>query len=233
MKLNEATAALFPGGASLERAGNVVFGQAAVAQTPVAILGTTDATFIGLEEILELGRRLIDIMDKTPGRPVIMLADNNGQRMALREELLALPQYIGHLVGLTALARHKGHALLAVLYGNAIAGGFIAWGLCADRVYALADANCSVMSLPAMARVTHIPQEKLTEMAKSLPVFAPGLEPFFRMGGIHEIWGADQAACLAKALAAHGTDDNRAGLGRQRNGRTMAQAVLEAVATAP
>ena len=233
MKLDDAITALFPSGATLQRAGNVVYGEAVVHNTPVALIGTIDNTFIGLEEILELGRRLADVMAKTPGRPVILLTDNNGQRMALREELLALPQYIGHLVGLSALARQKGHPLLCVLYGNAIAGGFIAWGLCADRVYAFSDAVCSVMSLPAISRVTHIPQETLAEMAKSLPVFAPGLEPFYQMGGIHEIWSEDHAACLARALAGHAVEDVRAALGRQRNGRTMAQAVMEAVADAP
>jgi malonate decarboxylase gamma subunit len=225
--------ALFPAGATLARTGSVIHGQATVAGTTAAVLGTTDAALVGLEEILELGRRLIDIMERSPGRPVIMLVDNAGQRMALREELLALPQYIAHLVTLTGLARQKGHPLLAVLTGNAVAGGFIAWGLGADRVYALADAACSVMSLPAMARVTHLPQSKLEALAASLPVFAPGLEPFFRMGGIHEVWPGDYAANLARALAAHATDDNRAALGRERRGRTMAQAVMEAVLTAP
>ena len=48
------------------------------------------------------------------------------------------------------------------------------------------------MDLPSIARVTKIPQEKLEKMARSMPVFAPGVESLFEMGAVTSIWDARQ-----------------------------------------
>ena len=83
--------------------------------------------------------------------------------------------------------------------------------------------------LPAMARITKVPEEKLIELARSNPVFAPGPENYLRMGGLQAIWEGDLAAHLAQAIAEAPRDDQRSALGLLRGGRKAAQPVIEAI----
>ena len=99
----------------------------------------------------------------------------------------------------------------------------------ADACYALPDATIRVMGLPAMARITKVPEARLTELAASNPVFAPGPENYLRMGGLQEIWSGDLAAQLQAALAAAPDGDVRSRLGQERGGRKFAQRVIEAI----
>jgi malonate decarboxylase gamma subunit len=85
------------------------------------------------------------------------------------------------------------------------------------------------MGLPAMARITKVPEERLTELAKSNPVFAPGPENYRRMGGVADIWNGDLAQQLQQALAAASAEDRRAALGQQRGGRNWSQRVVTAI----
>ncbi len=220
---------LFPEGHRVSTADWLVTGEATLAGRPVAVLGTTNHVFIGIREAVAISGKLLDIVEKQPGLPIIMLVDNNGQRMALDEELLVLPEYIAHLLRAQQLARLNGHKLLAVVYGNSIAGGFIAFGMCADRVVSVPGAETSVMKLEAISRVTKMPLEKLNALAEKVSVFAPGCENFFRMGGLHEIWTDDFAGRLQRLLASDDTYDTRAALGRERGGRLAARAVIDEV----
>jgi malonate decarboxylase gamma subunit len=99
----------------------------------------------------------------------------------------------------------------------------------ADACYALPDSTIRVMGLPAMARITKVPEERLTELAVSNPVFAPGPENYLRMGGVREIWQGDLGAQLEAALAELAPVDERAALGLARGGRKFAQPVIEAI----
>ena len=85
------------------------------------------------------------------------------------------------------------------------------------------------MNLPAMARVTKIPLERLTELSATSPVFAPGVDNYLRMGAIEALWEGDLAACLAKALAAPASGDRRRAAGEERQGRTLARSVSDRV----
>jgi malonate decarboxylase gamma subunit len=85
------------------------------------------------------------------------------------------------------------------------------------------------MGLPAMARITKVPEETLVELAKSNPVFAPGPENYLRMGGIHGIWRDDFAGALRDALAGADPVDRRKELGLARGGRKFAQPVAEEI----
>lgn len=220
---------LFPEGHRVTQDDWLLSGDATVNGRPIAILGTTNHVFIGIRETVALSGRFLDIVEKQPGVPIVMLVDNNGQRMALDEELLVLPEYIAHLLRAQQLARLQGHKLVAVVHGNSIAGGFIAFGMLADRIVALPGAETSVMKLEAIARVTKMPLEKLQELAQKVSVFAPGCENFFRMGGLHEIWPDDFSTRLQQILASDDTQDIRASLGRERGGRLAAQAVIDEV----
>ena len=207
----------------------LVAGDATLGGQAVAVVGTTNNVFIGIRECVALSARILDIVEHRPGVPLVMLVDNNGQRMALDEELLVLPEYIAHLLRVQQLARQSGHKLVAVVTGNSIAGGFIAFGMLADRVVSLPGAATSVMKLEAIARVTKMPLEKLQDLAKQVSVFAPGCENFFRMGGLHAMWTDDFSERLKALLAEDDTRDTRAELGRARGGRLAAQTVIEDV----
>ena len=226
MELSPLLDQLFPEGHSLTTEDWLISGSATVAGKPVAVLGTTNHVFIGIREAAALSGKLLDIVEQQPGIPIVMLVDNNGQRMALDEELLVLPEYIAHLLRAQQLARSNGHKLIAVVYGNSIAGGFIAFGMLADRIVSVPGAETSVMKLEAISRVTKMPLEKLQELAKKVSVFAPGCENFYRMGGLHEMWTDNFAGRLQTLLEHDDSQDIRAALGQERGGRQAAHSVI-------
>jgi malonate decarboxylase gamma subunit len=160
----------------------------------------------------------------------VILIDTQGQRLRHRDEMLGINSYMAHLGKCIDLARRRGHRVVGLVYDQALSGGFITSGLMADACYALPDATIRVMGLPAMARITKVPEARLTELAQSNPVFAPGAENYLAMGGIEEIWRGDLAASLARALARDNTTDQRAALGLERGGRRLAAPVAQAVA---
>ena len=232
MELQNLLDQFFPQGHSVSVTDWLVNGQATLDGQTVTILGTTNHAFVGAAEALVLSAQLMDIVEKTPGRPIVMLVDNSGQRMALNEELLVLPEYIAHLLKAQELARTTGSKLIALLYGPAIAGGFIAFGMLADRIIAVPGAEPSVMKLEAISRVTKMPLEKLESLAKTVFVFAPGCDNFYKMGGVYEIWNDDFSRRLQELLKTDVSEDLRCQLGRARGGRTSAQDVIDEVVRA-
>jgi malonate decarboxylase gamma subunit len=164
-----------------------------------------------------------------PQRPILILVDTQGQRLRHRDEMLGINSYMAHLGKCIDYARRAGHKVIGLVYDQALSGGFITSGLIADACFALPDATIRVMGLPAMARITKVPEEKLTELAKDNPVFAPGAENYLRMGGVQAIWEGDLAVQLAQAIAECDATDRRKELGLKRGGRHLAQPVAEAV----
>lgn len=232
MTLTELLAKSFPAGYQVKKSDKIIYGEGKSDFGTVQIIGTKDNSLIGIKEILELSQHFLDVMNNYPKRPILMLVDNNGQKMALEDELLGLNQYIGHLVKLQDTARRRGHVVVALVYGNSIAGGFIAFGLCAGDTYALPDSNTSVMVLPAIARITKLPLEYLEELSKTVAVFAPGVKNFYQAGGLREIWDGDLNACLEKALRGDQSSDIRAELGKQRGGRNMSTEIIQKIINA-
>jgi malonate decarboxylase gamma subunit len=223
-------AQLFPQGHSVTEAGNVLDGAAQADGQTVAVIGTTGHTPIGVEIALAQARAVLRTVREHPGRPIVILVDTQGQRLRRRDEMLGINSYMAHLGKCIAYARRCGHKVIGLVYDQALSGGFITSGLMADACYALPDATIRVMGLPAMARITKVPEARLTELAQSNPVFAPGAENYLAMGGIEEIWSGDLAASLAQALARDSTTDQRAALGLERGGRRLAAPVAQAVA---
>jgi len=232
MELTNLLDQLFPHGHSTTASEWQVSGEGTVDGEKVAILGTTNHAFIGAAEALVVADNLMDIVQKHPGRNIVMLVDNSGQRMSLSEELLVLPEYIAHLLKAQELARSTGSKLIAIIYGPAIAGGFIAFGMLADRIIAVPGAEPSVMKLEAISRVTKMPLEKLESLAKTVFVFAPGCDNFFKMGGVYEIWNDAFGSRLQELLKTDVSQDLRSHLGRERGGRTCAQDVIDEVVRA-
>ena len=236
MKLIEILNALFPAGHEVGTFGQLIAGTAQTSSSTVAVLGTTDAAAIGHDIALGLAGRILDIVDQHPGRPIVFLVDTKGQALSRAEELLCLNGSLAHLARCVDLARRQGHVSVALVTGEAVSGGFLSFGLMADKTYALADAQVRVMDLKAMARVTKIAHERLVELAGSSPTFAPGAENYLSMGALAAIWDAPPAALLESALdqrVAKGLlVDGRMDAGRERGGRSLAAQTVAAVLAA-
>ena len=226
---------LFPEGHDIVEHNHFLSGSATVEGKAVDVIGTTGHVPIGIEIALAQARAILRTVQEHPGRPILILVDTVGQRLRHRDEMLGINSYMAHLGKCVDLARRKGHTVVGLVYDQDLSGGFITSGLIASSCYALPQATIRVMGLPAMARITKVPEERLTELAKDNPVFAPGPENYLRMGGLHGIWQGEQqgelAASLAKALSESPLEDVRMALGRERGGRQLAQPVADAVRT--
>ncbi|KQW93366.1 biotin-independent malonate decarboxylase subunit gamma [Massilia sp. Root418] len=224
--------ALFPQGHSIAEQDQFLSGTAQADGQTVAVIGTTEHAPIGIEIALAQARAVLATVREHPGRPIVMLVDTQGQRLRHRDEMLGINSYMAHLGKCVDLARRRGHKIVALVYDQALSGGFITSGLMADSCHALPAATIRVMGLPAMARITKVPEEVLTELARSNPVFAPGPENYLRMGGLQSIWDGDAAALaghLAAALRQPAAGDMRAALGYERGGRKLAHTVIQAI----
>jgi malonate decarboxylase gamma subunit len=110
-------------------------------------------------------------------------------------------------------------------------GGFLPNAMMADLCAALPQSEIRVMGLPAMARITRIPEERLRALSQESPVFAPGAINYVRMGAVDSIWEGDLARCLIDMLERADRNDHRAARGNERGGRLLAQPVAEQVLT--
>lgn len=235
MSLNDILDGLFPAGHTVAVENSVITGEATTAQGTVAVLGTTDAAAIDHAMALALSGFTLDTIEQHPGRPLVYLVDTSGQALSRSQELLCLNGSLAHLAQCVDLARWQGHASLSLVTANAVSGGFLSFGLMADRAYALADAQVRVMDLRAMARVTKIAHERLIGLAAGSPIFAPGAESYVRMGAIEAIWPEPSAGLLEEALAAGQVapvGDLRQSCGAERGGRQLAAGITKTVQNA-
>lgn len=221
--------ALFPQGHEITETDQFLSGSARVDGASVTVVGTTGHTPIGVEIALAQAQAILTTVRSHSGRAIVILVDTQGQRLRHRDEMLGINSYMAHLGKCIELARRQGHKVIGLVYDQALSGGFITSGLMADACYALPQATIRVMGLPAMARITKVPEERLVELAKSNPVFAPGPENYRRMGGVAEIWSGDLAQQLKDALATATPQDTRAAVGQQRGGRNWSQRVVDAI----
>ena len=223
---------LFGDAHTIERSGDVICGTAQLQGQTLAVVGTTDHAAIGVETALSQAGAILHTVQNHPGRPILLLVDTQGQRLRHRDELLCINRYMAHMGCCVDLARRSGHRVIALVYDQALSGGFITSGLMADACHALPEAEIRVMRLPAMSRVTKIAEDVLEVLSLSNPVFAPGVENYVAMGGIASLWRGDLQASLLAALADDGITDQRAALGAVRGGRKLSAEVTQRVLAA-
>lgn len=220
---------LFIGCCNVAQRGDLIIGNASCGPETIAVIGTANRAAMGVELVLQLAGEVLRVVREHPGTPILLLVDTSGQRLRRRDELLGINAYMAHLAKAVELARRSGHRVVSLVYGQAVSGGYIAGGMMADACYALSSAEISVMNLPAMARVTKIPQERLEQLSKTSPVFAPGAENYLKMGALDDIWSGDLAEQLRAALQEKSGGDQRRTRGAKRGGRTTAPTVSERV----
>jgi malonate decarboxylase gamma subunit len=193
-----------------------------------------DGEMVGADASLLLAENVLSIIQKDDHTPILVLIDAGIQMLTRRDELLGMNEYFAHLIKTLWLAAQRGHRTLALLYGPAAGGVFIATGLATQLLAALPGGLPSVMDLPSIARVTKLPLGQLKAMAKTTPIFAPGLEPWFLTGGITEKWDAERplADQLVDALSRDIVQrDRRDEIGLERKGRLEAARIAQQVAT--
>jgi malonate decarboxylase gamma subunit len=212
--------------------GDFLSGNAVFDGQPIAVVGTTNHAAVGVELALQQAHFVLDTMAASPGRPLLLLVDTQGQKLRRRDELLGIHRAMAHLGCCLDLARRRGHAVIGLVYDQALSGGFITSGLMADACYALPEAEIRVMRVPAMARVTKLSEELLESLSRTNPVFAPGVENYVAMGGVRALWEGDLAAGLRAALADRDIADTRAAEGARRGGRRLADDVARRVLAA-
>lgn len=229
---------LFPKQLDYQINGYVIKGNAETEAGPVRILGTVNAAPINQEIAIELAGEILQLIQQQNKTPVVFIIDTQGQDLSRADELLCLNRTFAHLASCVDLLRRSGHANLAIIFGQAVSGGFLSYGLMANEVYALSDSQVKVMDLNAMARVTKIPVEKLKDLSQSSAIFAPGVENFYKMGAINAIWPDLESDWISQALLnqqqqleSYITDQRRV-VGQQRQGRQLCNPVIEKVANA-
>ena len=229
MQWNSLVTQLFGSYHGMRATGDFLHGEVIFDGEPLTVIGTTNHAPIGVQLALAQARVVLDTIAQHPGRPVLLLIDTQGQQLRRRDELLGINRAMAHLGASIDLARRRGHRVIGLVYDQALSGGFITSGLIADACYALPEAEIRVMRIPAMARVTKLPEDKLTALSQSNPVFAPGVQNYVAMGGVRALWQVDLQACLRDALANTPTEDRRARDGADRGGRRLAAEVVQRV----
>ena len=228
--LNELLKQLADGDVSLEEEKSVVFGQVKIKEKLFHVLGVKESTFLGAEQAFVMAQHVISILESKSKAPVLLLVDVAGQQLTMRDEWLGMQQYFAHLLESLECLRKQGNTLISLVYNQAVGGGFIAYGLMADTILALPSAELAVMWLEGIAKVTKIDLSTLQELSKTFPVFAPGVDNFYKMGGLQEIVAIPELAekIVAAALQKN-KHDNRALLGSERGGRMLALPIINKV----
>jgi malonate decarboxylase gamma subunit len=233
MTLDEVLKGLFPSGHDVKTsAAGIITGTGKRKQgEAIAVIGVANGVALGTAGVLPLAEEVLRVVARGGNTPILVLVDTQGQLMARRDEMRGLNEYLAHLAKCLLLATQQGHRTIGLEYGKAAAGAFLATALATDRLIGLPGAGPSVMDMPSISRVTKLPLDKLKELAKTTPVFAPGLDHLFQMGAVAEIWDPEKPLDeqLEAALGKASPEDVRDELGAERKGRLMAAQVAKRV----
>lgn len=203
---------------------------------------------IGMEEAYKMASAIYETLaadqDKpvSEKRPILLIVDTPGNAPGKVEEIFGMNKATGAYQLALAQARKEGHAVVAMVIGRAISGAFLCHGLQADHILALPKefgTVIHVMPLSSISRITKMDIERLEELSTQSPVFASGVEFFYRLGGVEEIVQAPEQMGQAirthiaqiRSLKAEGNFQQtgpwgRGLLGDARGGRTTRAAVL-------
>lgn len=228
-RLAETLRMLFGDAWNVTVAGDMVTGSAQLADLNVALIGTINAAALGADLTLAMAAQILEVIKNYPGRPILFLADNSGQKLAKRDELLGNSGYLAHLSKCLALARIRGHRTIALVYATALSAGFMVTCMACDVCFAMPGTEVRVMRLDAMARITRIPLRRLEELTHNSPILMPDVRAFERLGAIEAIWDRDPASALAAALREAAGPDRRDAIGNERGGRQLANDIAASV----
>lgn len=206
------------------------------------------AGVIGLEEGFKMATAVYRTMVADSGKPVaekrplVLIVDTPGNGPGKVEEIVGMNKSTASYQLALAEARKAGHPIIAMVIGRAISGAFLCHGLQADHILSLGaefGTMIHVMPITSISRITKLDIERLEELSTSNPVFAAGVNFFYRLGGVQEIVNdindmktvidkhiqqvAEKKADKAQELGPWG----RGLLGDERGGRQVRAQVVE------
>jgi malonate decarboxylase gamma subunit len=184
-----------------------VVGTAKLDGKPVTIIASDAQAFnerfpvvfggvIGLEEGYKMAEAVYYTMEADKDKPLaekralVLIVDTPGNGPGKLEEIAGMNKATGSYQLALAEARKTGHPIVACVIGRAISGAFLCHGLQADHIVALSKeygTMIHVMPLTSIARITKLDIEMLEGLATVNPVFAAGVDFFYRLGGVQEI----------------------------------------------
>ncbi|MEG1726647.1 MAG: biotin-independent malonate decarboxylase subunit gamma [Acidaminococcaceae bacterium] len=151
---------------------------------------------IGLEEGYKMASAVYHTLDAdaekpmSEKRPLVLVVDTPGNGPGKLEEITGMNKATGSYQLALAEARKAGHPIIAIVIGRAISGAFLCHGLQADHILALSKdygTMIHVMPITSISRITKLDIERLEELSVSNPVFAAGVEFFYKLGGVQEV----------------------------------------------
>ncbi len=226
MNYKDTLTCMFGTNMDIQEANNIITGHAVFEGHKFAVLGVVNGTMLDNKMAADLATFVL----QQSKLDLLIIVDSGGQQATHKAELLGLNRYFGHLIKTIQFKRYNGSRVFGLVIGQALGGAFIATALNAEKIYALPEAQISVMWLEAMARVTKIPLAKLEELSKTSPIFAPGAENFYKLGAVEQILAPDKVMpqLMLDLKSATSLDDWRNN-GLARGGRKLSAAIVAEV----
>ncbi|MCL8205117.1 MAG: biotin-independent malonate decarboxylase subunit beta [Ligilactobacillus agilis] len=154
---------------------------------------------VGLKEgfaVASIIRQVIkEDADKTNKRPIVAIVDVPSQAYGYKEELIGIHIALAASASAYAKARQVGHPVVNLIAGDAVSGGFLAHGLQANRMIALADKSIVIqaMSKASAARITQRTIAELEEATKHVPAMAYDIFNYQKLGALYKL--VDNVKC--------------------------------------
>ncbi|AMN50267.1 biotin-independent malonate decarboxylase subunit gamma [Psychrobacter sp. P2G3] len=238
MQMKTILEALFPNELEYHIDNSMIRGSADTKLGKVEIIGTVDSAAMNQLIAMTLANEILDVIAKGQKTPIVFIVDTMGQDSSRADELLCLNRTFAHLASCVDLLRRSAHPNIAIVLGEAVSGGFLSYGLMANQVFAMQSSQVKVMDLNAMSRVTKIPLDKLKSLSQTSAIFAPGVENYYAMGAVDDIWKELDGHLVENALESqliHIDDfltDDRRQVAEERKGRLLCNEIVQSVLTA-
>ena len=229
---------LFPNELEYHIDNSMIRGSAETKIGKVEIIGTVKSAAMNQLIGVTLSNEILSVIEKGQKTPIVFIVDTMGQDSSRADELLCLNRTFAHLASCVDLLKRSGHPNIAIILGEAVSGGFLSYGLMANQVFAMQSSQVKVMDLNAMSRVTKIPLDKLKSLSQTSAIFAPGVENYYAMGAVDDIWEKLDEHLVGNALEAQLTHmddfltDSRRQLAEERKGRLLCNDIVQSVLTA-
>lgn len=226
MHYKDVLSSMFGTAVAVDEANNIITGQAVFAGHNFAIVGVVNGVMLDNRMAADLASFVL----RQSNLDLLVIVDSGGQQATHQAELLGLNRYFAHLIKSIQFKRHTGSRVFGLVTGKALGGAFIATALNAEKIYALPEAQISVMWLEAMSKVTKIPLSRLEELSKTSPIFAPGAENFYQLGAVEQILTPDKIMpqLMLDLKSTTSIDDWRKN-GLTRGGRKRSAAIVKEV----
>lgn len=238
MQTQAILASLFNNNLNYHIDNHVITGTALTCHGKVRIIGTVDSAAINHKIALIIADEILTVIEEQEKTPVVFIVDTQGQVQSRADELLCLNNTFAHLAYCVDLLRRHEHPNLAIIFGEAVSGGFLSYGLMANQVFALDTSQVKVMDLTAMSRVTKIPLEQLQSLSQTSAIFAPGVENFYKMGAIDDVWHTLSDTLVEDIIGQQKIDiskyltDERRATAKTRQGRVLCDDIVHQILSA-